>query len=35
MTDFKEAQFEDTHNVSIINNNTWSPNDYPQGWQKI
>lgn len=30
-----EVMFEGTHYVSLIDNNTWSPTDYPQGWDVV
>ena len=29
-----KVTFEGTHYVSLINNNTWSPAAYPQGWEE-
>ena len=29
-----KVTFEGEHYVSLIDNNVWSPKDYPQGWQK-
>lgn len=29
-----KVTFEGEHYVSLIDNNVWSPRDYPQGWQK-
>ena len=29
-----KVTFEGAHYVSLIDNNVWSPKDYPQGWQK-
>ena len=29
------VMFEGTEYVSLIDGNTWSPTDYPQGWEKI
>jgi hypothetical protein len=28
-----KVTFDDQRYVSVINNNTWSPSAYPQGWQ--
>lgn len=28
-----KVTFQGTHYVSLINNNTWSPADYPAGWE--
>jgi hypothetical protein len=28
-----KVTFEGVHYVSLIDNNTWSPADYPQGWE--
>lgn len=30
-----EVLFKGKHYISIIDSNTWSPTDYPQGWQEI
>lgn len=29
-----KVTFEGEHYISLIDNNVWSPKDYPQGWQK-
>ena len=29
-----KVTFEGGHYISLIDNNVWSPKDYPQGWQK-
>lgn len=29
-----KVTFEGTHFVSLIDNNTWSPAAYPQGWEE-
>ena len=30
-----KVTFEGAEYVSLIDGNTWSPTDYPQGWEKI
>lgn len=29
-----KVTFEGEHYISLIDNNVWSPKDYPQGWEK-